>query len=192
MKLSPLITGLCLAVCAPALSAQSLTDIQADSTMSSHRIVTLSDGKVTTQRPYDPEIRDRFVNFYYDQFRNAQDPEAPYFMFMSKDADMMMGIGGVVRMRGWYDWGGSIPANGFAPILIPMTPDPTNRRHLGTTPAGTCLFFRMIGHSRIMGDYQLYIEANFNGYSSRGFHLKKAYAIIRDFTVGYALSLIHI
>lgn len=58
--------------------------------------------------------------FYADQFRNFQDPRAPYFMFMSKNAELAMGVGGVVRMRGWFDWNGSIPANGFAPYLIPM------------------------------------------------------------------------
>jgi len=169
-------------------AAQSLSDIQADSLINSHRIITVDDGRINSSRNYDPEIRDRFVSFYYDQFRHAQDPEAPYFMFLSKGGDMMMGIGGVVRMRGWYDWGGAIPANGFAPILIPMTYDPSYSRHLGTTPAGTCLFFRMAGRAGVIGDYQVYIEANFNGWQGRDFHLKKAYATIRDFTVGYAAS----
>ena len=40
----------------------------------------------------------------------------------------------------------------------------------------------------MLGEYQLYIEANFNGYRARDFQLKKAYAQLRDFTVGYAPS----
>ena len=40
-------------------------------------------------------------NFYIDQFRSFQDPLAPYFMLMSKSGNLAMGIGGVVRMRGW-------------------------------------------------------------------------------------------
>lgn len=91
-------------------------------------------------------------------------------------------------MRGYFDWGGAVPASGFAPYLIPMTPDPTRSRQLGTTPAGTCLYFRVIGRNKVLGQYQLYIEANFNGYSSRDFHLKKAYAMINNLTVGYASS----
>jgi len=125
--------------------------------------------------------------FYYDQFRHFQDPAAPYFLFMSKDAQLAMGIGGCVRMRGWYDWGSAIPANGFVPALIPMEPAPTSMRHLGTTPAGSSLFFRVLGRKGVM-NYQLYIEANFNGYQGRDFHLKKAYAVINDWTVGYASS----
>ncbi len=99
-----------------------------------------------------------------------------------------MGIGGAVRMRAYYDWGGAMPASGFAPYMIPMNPSPTDMRHFDTTPAGTCLYFRVLGRNKMLGTYQLYIEANFNGYQARDFHLKKAYAIINDFTVGYANS----
>ena len=60
-------------------------------------------------------------------------------------------------------------------------------RKFGTTPAGTALFLQMSGQSPI-GTYRLYIEANFNGYQGRGLHLKKAYATLRDFTIGYANS----
>ncbi|MCM1036901.1 MAG: hypothetical protein NC406_06200 [Bacteroides sp.] len=174
--------------CALAAGAQSPADVQADSLMADHRIISLGSGGVQVSKPVSPELRERFVNFYYDQFRHAQDPEAPYFMFMSKDSGLMMGIGGVVRMRAWYDWAGSVPANGFSPILIPMQPDPAQRRHLGTTPAGTCLYFRLAGRSGLLGDYSAYIEANFNGWQGRDFHLKKAYVTVRDVTVGYAAS----
>ena len=44
-----------------------------------------------------------------------------------------MGIGGAVRMRGYYDWGGAMPSAGFSPYLIPMTPDPASMRHLDAT-----------------------------------------------------------
>ena len=107
---------------------------------------------------------------------------------MSKDANLAMGIGGAVRMRGYYDWGGAVPSSAFIPYLTPMNPSPTSMKHFGTTPSGTCLFFRVLGRNKTLGDYQLYIEANFNGYNSRDFLLKKAYAIINDFTIGYASS----
>ncbi|MDE6295895.1 MAG: hypothetical protein K2M03_07520 [Muribaculaceae bacterium] len=172
------------------LSANSLVDKQIQSIVESNKVVFL-DGKPSeeAQRQHDIDsVRSVVTEFYYDQFRHFQDPDAPYFLFMSKDAQLAMGIGGAVRMRAYYDWGGAIPASGFAPYLIPMTPDPTNMRAFGTTPAGTCLFFRVIGRNKRLGHYQLYIEANFNGYSSRDFHLKKAYAIINDWTIGYANS----
>nr|MBD5378151.1 hypothetical protein [Bacteroides sp.] len=173
-----------------AASGRSLVDMQLDSLKSSHKIVYLngSPGQRDTMQAYSDSIKTLINNFYYDQFRHFQDPAAPYFLFMSKDAKLAMGIGGCVRMRGWYDWGGAIPANGFTPYLIQMTPDPTNKRHLGTTPAGTSIFYRVIGRDKRWGNYQLYIEANFDGYNGVGFKLKKSYGIINDWTIGYANS----
>lgn len=170
-------------------SGKSLVDMQIDTALQSNKIVFI-DGRPApreVQQQVD-SIRRRISEFYYDQFRHFSDPAAPYFLFMSKDAQLAMGIGGAVRMRGYYDWGGAITAPGFAPMLIPMHPSPTAMRQFGTTPAGTCLFFRVLGRNKAVGDYQLYIEANFNGYQARGFHLKKAYAIVNDFTIGYASS----
>lgn len=168
---------------------KSMADQQIDSLVSSHKLVYV-DGRPadSSVQTYVDSIRERISAFYYDQFRHFSDPAAPYFLFMSKDAQLAMGIGGCVRMRAYYDWGGAIPASGFAPYLIPMHPSPADMRHLGTTPAGTALFFRVLGRNKALGDYQLYIECNFNGYQSRDFHLKKAYAIINDFTIGYANS----
>ncbi len=63
-------------------------------------------------------------NFYYDQFRHFQDPDAPYFLFMSKEAGLSMGIGGSVRMRAYYDWDGAMPTLFFAPYPIPIPENP--------------------------------------------------------------------
>lgn len=170
------------------VTAKSLVDIQHDSIVQSHKIITIGDGHRSGTSAYADSVRNLIESFYYDQFRHFQDPEAPYFLFMSKDAKLAMGVGGAVRMRGYFDWDGAIPASGFAPYLIPMQPNPAKMRHFDTTPAGTCLFFRVIGQNKAIGNYQIYIEANFNGYQARDFHLKKAYAIVNDFTIGYANS----
>ncbi len=169
-------------------SAQSSVDTHRDSVKASHRIITFDNETRPQSQSHNDSIRQMIDMFYYDQFRNFSDPEAPYFMFMSKDASLAMGIGGAVRMRGYFDWHGAMPGPGFAPILIPMNPDPAAMRHFGTTPAGTCLFFRVIGRNKSIGHYQLYIEADFSGYERRDFRLKKAYAIVNDFTIGLANS----
>lgn len=170
----------------PSLRSNSLVDQQYDSLMSNHKIIYIDGRPIGITEHHTDSLKRMIEMFYFDQFRNFSDPAAPYFLFMSKDAQLAMGVGGCVRMRGWYDWDGAIPANGFAPYLIPMDPDPTNMRKFGTTPSGTSLFFRVIGRNRKLGDYQLYIEANFNGYGGKDFHLKKAYAILNDWTIGYA------
>lgn len=191
LKFSGLLVMALIISCLLPARGQSSVDEQIQKIAGTNKIIDI-DGKTEGQSSLSAwnsdSVRARIVNFYYEQFRHSQDPDAPYFMFMSKDASLAMGIGGCVRMRGYYDWGGAIPVSGFAPYLIPMSPDPANRNAFGTTPSGTSLYFRVIGRYKHLGSYQLYIEANFNGYNGRDFNLKKAYAIVNDWTIGYATS----
>ena len=168
------------------LRSNSLVDQHMDSLMRNHKIIYIDGTPYKITEEHADSLKKLIDMFYFDQFRNFSDPAAPYFLFMSKDAQLAMGVGGCVRMRGWYDWGGAMPSNGFAPYLIPMTPDPANMKKFGTTPSGSSLFFRVIGRNKKLGDYQLYIEANFNGYGGKDFHLKKAFATINSWTIGFA------
>ena len=165
-------------------NAQHQTEIQIDSLKQKHQISFIGSGET----PHQDSVRVILDKFYIDQFRHFQDPRAPYFLFMSKDSKFAMGIGGVVRMRGWYDWGGIIPYNGFIPQAISVPRNDIARRKISTTPAGTALYFRVIGNNHKLGDYQLYIETNFDGYNQVGMKLKKAYATVNDWTIGYANS----
>lgn len=133
-------------------------------------------------------VESMIVKFYANQFRNSQDPEAPYFTFMSRDANLAMGIGGVIKVRGYFDWNGSIPNASFNTYLINMPKTPENWRQLGASVAGTTLFFNIMGRHTPVGDYQGYIEGGFNGYGNSGFKLKKAWFQLRDFTVGLATT----
>lgn len=128
------------------------------------------------------------TRFYVDQFRHFQDPRAPYFMFMSKSGNVAMGVGGVVRIRGYFDWNGSIPINGFSPYSIPIPKDPTSMRRLAATAAGTGLFFTVLGNSAVLGDYMAFFQGDFSGYNNKDFKLKKAYVQIGDWTAGYATT----
>lgn len=136
----------------------------------------------------EDSVRSIIYNFYMSQYRHTLDPQAPYFMFISKDANFALGVGGLVRMRGWFDWNNSIDANGFSPALIQIPPDPSARRRLSATPAGTGLFITLIGRNTPLGNIKAYIEANFNGYQHIDFKLKKAYITVGDWTAGYATT----
>lgn len=166
--------------------AQALTDSMNNRLTKSTRIISI-DGNKLSEAEADSVYR-RIGQFYYDQFRNAQDPAAPSFMFLSKDASMMMGIGGVLRMRCWYDFDGSVDSPGFVPSMIPVPMNQAQRNNFGSTPSGTDIYLFAAGHTKFTGEYQVFIEANFNGYQHRGFKLKKAYATIKDFTIGLAPS----
>ena len=171
------------------LRANSMMDMQKEALLEDHKIIYI-DGRPQNAESteHKDSIRNLVENFFYDQFQSFSDPAAPYFLFMGRDAELAMGIGGCVRIRGWYDIDAAIPANSFTPYLIPMVKDPANNSRIGATPAGSTLFFRVIGKNKTIGNYQLYIEANFNGYGGTDFHLKKAYAQLNNVTVGYASS----
>ena len=132
---------------------------------------------------------ERLLNmFYYDQFRHFQDPRAPYFMFMSKKGDLALGVGGQVKVRGYFDWDGSIPNAGFIPYDIQIPKDPTRQNALAASASGTGLFFTLLGNNKVLGNFMAYFQADFSGYNNRGFRIKKAYVTIRDWTAGYATT----
>lgn len=126
------------------------------------------------------------AKFYDDQFRNSQDPESPYFTFVSKNADLTMGIGGSIKLRGWFDWNGMVDAANFNTYKIEMPKTPEDMKNLGATASGSSLFFSIIGHNSKIGHYKGYIQGGFNGYGNSGFKLKKAWFAVYDFTLGLA------
>ena len=185
-------------VCAAGLTASSAGAQVVDTSMDTmtpeeisqakmkqeHKIVYVGDGP---RAPQDSVMR--MINMYYiDQFHHFKDPLAPYFLLMSKDANLSMGVGGAVRMRGWADFDGSVPANGFCPYLIPVPANPEQRRRIGGTPGGTSLFFRVIGFNTVVKNFNAYIQCDFSGVDNVGFKLKKAYVTMQDWTIGYATT----
>lgn len=125
--------------------------------------------------------------FYMDQFRHSREPELPYFMFMSRDASMALGIGGQIQVNGWYGWNGVVDDSDFHPYEIPVPQNPAEKRKLDASPGETGLFLTLLGNTKV-GKFMAYIEGGFSGYKDRGFKLKKAYVTFRDWTVGYAKS----
>lgn len=151
----------------------------------SHKVIYF-DGAMPTAS--SDSIRRLMDQFYINQFRHFQDPQAPYFLMMSRDARLAMGIGGAVRMRGYYDFDGAMPSSAFIPYTIPVPEDKYRRRKLSATPAGTALFFQIIGVNRTLGNISAFIQANFDGYEGLGFKIKKSYVTINDWTIGYNTS----
>lgn len=188
MTHSSRLAGLVAALCISAVGAAQSTAYQAarDSMANDQRIFFIGRGDQET--PSQEAQRKLIEQFYINQFENTRYPDAPYFLFMSRDADLAMGIGGNVKLRTYFDPGNSLPGSSFAPYDIPMTRDELNRNHMAWTPDGTALYFRVIGQSKKVGTYQVYIKAKFNGGGSTNFKLNKAYATLNDWTIGYATS----
>lgn len=151
----------------------------------SHRVVYFGDDD---KKATSDSLRRLMDQFYVDQFRHFQDPQAPYFLMMSRDATLAMGIGGSVRMRGYYDFDGVMPTAGFLPYTIPVPENRMERRKLSATASGTALFFHIIGINKAIGNFSAFIQGNFDGYDGKGFKLKKSYVIINNWTIGFNTS----
>lgn len=174
------------------LLAEDIVDAKDDKVlMSDLRITAMKDNThvLYSGEESPKDSLERLLNmFYYDQFRHFQDPRAPYFMFMSKKGDLALGVGGQVKIRGYFDWHGSIPSVGFIPYEIPIPKNPAKMNNLSASPSGTGLFFTLLGNNKLLGNFMAYFQADFSGYNQRGFRIKKAYITINDWTAGYATT----
>ena len=47
------------------------------------------------------------------------------------------------------------------------------------------IFLKLVGHTKILGDFIVYTAGNFRDGSNKGFQLRNAYVSFRDVTVGY-------
>lgn len=179
-----------------AYPSNALTDVRAADSVrmpaeEQRRADVLRDSRVAHlggegERPSRDSVQSMLARFYMDQFRNSQDPEAPYFTLMSKDANLAMGIGGVLNVTGWFDWNGMISGADFNPYRIVMPRTPEDMRNLSASLSGTSLFINIMGRHTPVGDFRAYVEGGFVGYGGMDFTLKKAYLQIQDFTIGYA------
>lgn len=156
-------------------------EMQKQKLLDNHRLIAING-----DTPDSSAVRERIAQFYNDQFRHAQDPRAPYFMLMSRNGNMAMGIGGMVKVIGAYDWDGSIDGLGFAPYSIPIPRNPEGNTAFQASPAKSALFFTVFGNDKRFGDYKIYIEAKFSKGNNYSFGLGKAYATVGDWTLGYA------
>lgn len=185
MKCLSLVAGLVLAGGLCSNAQTSLRQAANDSLLSDHKVISLTSG--SEEKP-TAELREKMEQFYYNSYRSFQDPAAPYFMFMSRDGKLVMGLGGTMKLRAYFDPGNSMPSDNFNPYDIPMSATPLNRNHLGTTAAGSQLYFLLLGENGSIGKYQVYIRGKFNGEGGKGFKLNKAYATLGDWTLGLATS----
>lgn len=160
--------------------------IQREKLLSRQKVLTFGGPDTTSTSP--DSIRSLMNIFYTDQFRTFSDPEAPYFMLMSKDSRLALGVGGLLTIRGWEDWNGIVEPYIFSPYDIPIPKNPAWMKRLYATPANSGFFFTLLGRNTAVGDFFAYLEGGFRGYQKMDFKIRRAYIRVKGFTVGYALS----
>lgn len=172
----------------PSRSSQFPEAQQRQRLLDSQAIITPGQGRADAASVKSDSVRALINLFYQDQFRNFLDPEVPYFMMMTKNAKLAMGMGGVLKIRGIYDWNGAVGSQDFTPYYIPIPKDPTQMHKLSGSASKSVIYLTVLGRNTAIGDFKAYIEGGFSGYNHIDFKLKKAYLTVRDFTAGLAPS----
>lgn len=160
--------------------------IQRQKLLDRQKMFTLGQGDSSVTSP--DSVRSLMDIFYTDQFRAVSDPEAPYFMMMTKDTHLAMGIGGLITVRGWEDWNGVVDSYIFTPYNIPIPKVPSQMKRLAAAADFSRVYLTLLGRNTAIGDFMAYLEAGFQGYNRMDFKLRRAYIRLRGFTAGYALS----
>ncbi len=184
MKRTIIFILVCLTVSVASASRPTAQEIETKKAIESTRPIFAFGGD-SVEADTD-SVRKLIDTYYLDQYRHFQDPRAPYFMLMSRDAHFAMGIGGMVKLRGWYDFDGSVDGDALAPYSIKIPSDPGANSALDGSASGTAIFLKVIGFTNQYHHYSAYIEGSFAGYAHVGFKLKYAYLTWDDWTLGYA------
>lgn len=117
------------------------------------------------------------------QLSYIHDPKAPRFLLMDKQGKFALGIGGYVRATAEYDFKGIVDDIDFIPAFIPNSSKIKNQFQMDASTS--TIFLKLVGHTKLLGDFVVYTAGNFRGGDNYGFQLLNAYATFRDVTVGY-------
>lgn len=105
------------------------------------------------------------------------------FLLMDRKGKFALGIGGYVRATAEYDFGGIVDDIDFIPAFIPNSSKIKNQFQMDANTS--TIFLKLVGHTKLLGDFIVYTAGNFRNGSNKGFQLQNAYVSFRDITVGY-------
>lgn len=117
------------------------------------------------------------------QMPYIHEPQAPRFLLTDRKGKFALGIGGYVRATAEYDFGGIVDNIDFIPAYIPNGSKIRNQFQMDASTS--TIFLKLVGHTKILGDFVVYTAGNFRDGSNKGFQLRNAYVSFRDVTVGY-------
>lgn len=127
-------------------------------------------------------------DFHETMSKHFRDPKAPRFLLYDQKREIAFGVGGYVRVRTAYDFGGS-PTNsfGFIPYDIPVPSDPLTKNSFNMDASKSTIFFKLLGNNDSVGQFQAYVSGNFTG-PGNSFVWNDLYVTLLGFTVGRTWS----
>lgn len=135
------------------------------------------------------KMGDEMVAVLYDtKDLHFQDPRAPRFLFLDREGNTALGIGGYVEGVAQYDFCGSIDDNGFTTFQIPVPRDAARRNRFGADATHSTIFLQLVRNTKF-GLLSAYVQTNFSGDNgSYGVRVKQAYVKLGYVTAGLARS----
>ncbi len=117
-----------------------------------------------------------------------QDPRAPRFLFIDRQGNTALGIGGYIEGIAQYDFNGAIDGNSFTTFDIPVPRDASLHNRLGADATHSTIFLRLVRQTKL-GPLSAYIQTNFSGDGGGyGVKVKQAYIRVGGFTAGLTNS----
>lgn len=132
----------------------------------------------------EPDLQGIFYSFSGPM---VSDPVAPKFIFASRNKNLLLGIGGYVRLRASYDFRGVCNSDDFHTfdISVPNAGNPS--QELRMNAGSSRLFMRLIANTKRLGRLVAYIESDFLG-DNRAFRLRQATISFLGLTFGQTLT----
>ena len=167
-----LLPALGLLTAAPA-GAQSWVEITEDATP----MICISE--TINEAPDVVEIFQGTQSLYH------HDPRAPRFILVDQDGKWGLGIGGYLQTKIEYDFDRAVNNVDFLPSAIYRSGGPSSQYRMDMS--NSTLFLKLVGSSRILGDFIVYTSADWRG-GGLGFQLQNAYMSTKYFTFGYTIG----
>lgn len=126
-----------------------------------------------------PEVINIFYNTQGEYFH---DPLAPRFVLTDREGKWGLGIGGYLMARAEFDFDKIVDNVDFMPSQIQRGYGPSSQYQMDITTS--TLFLKLVGHSRLLGDFQIYTSGDWRG-DGKNFRLLNAYMRTKHLTLGY-------
>ena len=121
--------------------------------------------------------------FYATQGEYFRDPQVPRFILTDREGKWALGIGGYVMARSEFDFDKIVDNVDFLPSHIQRGNGPSTQYQMDVSTS--TLFIKLVGHSRLLGDFHIYTAGDWRG-DGKTLRLLNAYMATKYMTLGYS------
>ena len=129
-----------------------------------------------------PDVVEIFQNTQSNYYHDAR---APRFVLVDQQGKWGLGIGGYLQAKIEYDFDRAVDNVDFLPSAIYGKGGPTSQLQMDMT--NSTLFMKLVGNSRLLGDFVVYTSGNWRG-GGLGFQLLNAYMSTKYLKFGYGVG----